>query len=78
MHVRVKLKGQEGHLCSLCLRDDDEQVTSALVEVLVVDDDAVADRGEAQTVSEGVRMRFGVHLHGLSSSSLDTAGTAPS
>lgn len=52
-------------------------VTSALLEVLVVDDDAVADRGVAQTVSVGVCVAFGVHLHRLSSFSLNSSGTAP-
>lgn len=53
-----------------------ECVTGALVEVLVVDDDAVADRRVAQTVSGGVCVAFGVHLHRRSSSSHVSSGTA--
>lgn len=55
-----------------------KSVTGTTVEVLVVDDDAVADAGVVQAVSEAVGVSLGVHLHGLPSCSLGIFGTAQS
>lgn len=39
-------------------------LTGASVEVLVVDDDALADAGEAEAVSEALGAGLGIHVHG--------------
>lgn len=38
--------------------------TCSFVKVLIVDDDALADAGEIQAVSEAVGLGFGIHVHG--------------